>query len=97
MVIYFSRREERLSCLDLQTLTVNKPSPSSAPISTISNRPLVESIAEAAKVENISQPPSLLIPRVIDRTRPRDAYYPLSLVPGQFCEKYYSYTAQELR
>lgn len=81
----------------MQTLTVNKPSPSSAPISSISNRPLVEAIAQAAKEEKISEPPSLLKQRVCDRTRPRDAYYPLSLVPGQFCEKYYNYTAQELR
>lgn len=83
--------------MDLQTLTVNKPSPASAPIATISNRPVAEAVTRAAKAEQIPQPPTLLKKRVWEPIRPRDVYYPLSLVPGQFCEKYYDYSARELR
>ncbi|XP_075158597.1 PHD finger protein enhancer of yellow 3 [Haematobia irritans] len=96
---YFNRtrKEERLSFLDLQTLVVNKPSPSSAPLSTIPNRPVAEAVALAAKKEHIDQPPTLLKPRVYEPMGSRDIYYPLSLVPGQFCEKYHIYTPSELR
>ncbi|XP_065366411.1 supporter of activation of yellow protein [Calliphora vicina] len=96
---YFNRtrKEERLSFLDLQTLTVNKPSPATAPIAAIPNRPVAEAVARAAKAEKIPQPPTLMKERVWEPLRPREAYYPLSLVPGQFCETYYDYTAQELR
>lgn len=86
-----------MSCLDLQTLTVNKPSPATAPIAAIPNRPVAEAVARAAKAEKIPQPPTLMKERVWEPLRPREAYYPLSLVPGQFCETYYDYTAQELR
>ncbi|KAI8115406.1 Supporter of activation of yellow protein [Lucilia cuprina] len=96
---YFNRtrKEERLTCLDLQTFTVNKPSPAAAPIAAIPNRPIAEAVARAAKAEKIPQPPTLMKERVWEPLRPREAYYPLSLVPGQFCEKYYDYTPQELR
>lgn len=82
--------------MDLQTLTVNKPCPASAPIAAIPYRPIAEAVARAAKAEKIPQPPTLMKERVWEPIRPRDAYYPLSLVPGQFCEKYYDYSALEL-
>ncbi|XP_061386007.1 supporter of activation of yellow protein [Musca vetustissima] len=96
---YFNRtrKDERLSFLDLQTLVVNKPSPRTAPLSTLINRPVADAVALAAKEENIAEPPTLLQPRVCEPQRPRDSYYPLSLVPGQFCEKFYNYSALELR
>ncbi|XP_037820221.1 supporter of activation of yellow protein isoform X2 [Lucilia sericata] len=96
---YFNRtrKEERLTCLDLQTFTVNKPSPAAAPIAAIPNRPIADAVARAAKAEKIPQPPTLMKERVWEPLRPREAYYPLSLVPGQFCEKYYDYSPQELR
>ncbi|XP_073831254.1 PHD finger protein enhancer of yellow 3 [Musca autumnalis] len=96
---YFNRtrKDERLSFLDLQTLVVNKPSTHTAPITTIINRSVADAVALAAKAEHIAEPPTLLKPRICEPERPRDSYYPLSLVPGQFCEKYYNYSAQELR
>ncbi|XP_059222328.1 supporter of activation of yellow protein-like [Stomoxys calcitrans] len=96
---YFNRtrKDERLSFLDLQTLVINKPCPSTAPLSTIPNRPVAEAVALAIKTERISQPPTLLKPRIWEPSRPRDIYYPLSLVPGQFCEKYHDYSSDELR
>lgn len=93
----FSRKDERLSFLDLQTLVVNKPCPRTAPISTVINRPVADAVALAAKAENIAEPPTLLQPRICEPRKPRDSHYPLSLVPGQFCEKYYNYSALELR
>lgn len=93
----FRRKDERLSFLDLQTLVINKPCPSTAPLSTIPNRPVAEAVALAIKTERISQPPTLLKPRIWEPSRPRDIYYPLSLVPGQFCEKYHDYSSDELR
>ncbi|XP_058979847.1 supporter of activation of yellow protein [Musca domestica] len=96
---YFNRtrKDERLSFLDLQTLVVNKPCPRTAPISTVINRPVADAVALAAKAENIAEPPTLLQPRICEPRKPRDSHYPLSLVPGQFCEKYYNYSALELR
>uniref|UniRef100_A0A1A9ZKU5 Uncharacterized protein n=1 Tax=Glossina pallidipes TaxID=7398 RepID=A0A1A9ZKU5_GLOPL len=96
---YFNktRKEERLNCLDLQTFTINKPMPATSPTATLVNRPVAEAVAMAVKSTQLTEPPTLLKVRISDPPPLRDIYYPLSLVPGQFCEKYYDYTAQELR
>ncbi|XP_036345618.1 supporter of activation of yellow protein-like, partial [Rhagoletis pomonella] len=91
-----SRKEERLACLDLQTLTVNVPLPATAPTATLVYRPVAEAVAEAAKAEQIPEPPTLLRPRVTTTSRESDANYPVAVVPGQYCTNYRQYTPLEL-
>lgn len=97
LVLYYSRKEERLACLDLQTLTVNVPLPATAPTTTLVNRAIADAVTEAAKAENIPEPPTLLRPRNTTPPLDVDASYPVALVPGQYSAKYRHYTAVELR
>ncbi|XP_004531131.1 supporter of activation of yellow protein [Ceratitis capitata] len=95
---YFNRtrKEERLACLDLQTLTMNVPLPATAPTTTSVNRPIAEVVAAAAKAEKIPEPPTLLQPRRTTPPRDLNTSYPVALVPGQYSAQYRQYTPFEL-
>lgn len=76
---------------------MNVPLPATAPTTTLVNRTIAEAVTEAAKVENIPEPPTLLQPRITTPPRDVDASYPVALVPGQYSAKYRQYTPFELR
>lgn len=85
--------------MDLQTLTLNVPAPGNAALSSLINRPDVDStVLEAVTAEGIVELPSTLQKLDLDANPAQiDKSYPLALVPGQYCEKYRHYTALELR
>ncbi|XP_067635687.1 supporter of activation of yellow protein [Eurosta solidaginis] len=91
-----SRKEERLACMDLQTLTVNVPLPATAPTATLVNRPIADAVAEAIKAEQIPEPPTLLKPRITTPPHNLDASYPVAVVTGQYSAKYHHYTPLDL-
>lgn len=96
--VCFSRKDERLACLDLQTFTMNQPLQWTAPTSTRLHRSIANVVRAAAEAENMPAPPTLLPPRVYDEAfRVSDYAYPLTVVPDQFSFAFRQFEPAELR
>ncbi|XP_039496863.1 supporter of activation of yellow protein [Drosophila santomea] len=98
--VYFNktRKDERLSCLDLQTFTMNQPQKRTAPTCTRLERSIAHLVRAVAEAANIPAPPTLLPPRVYDEAfRHSDYAYPLTVVPDQFSLGYRQFEPAELR